>query len=106
MKGEFEMGIKKKGLLVLSTGTAYSYCVLRTGTAYSYCVLVLRTRTGTAYWYCVPVMEIGHGKKKKKNKWHACLSSCSRNVEKGNLKGTDRRGNWKGDLKGKLKRGV
>ena len=91
MKGEFERGI------VLRTGTAYWYwyCVL---------VLVLRTRTAYSYSYCVRIMEISHGKEKEeeKNKWHACLGSFSRTaklkreVEKGNFKGTNRRGIGKG----------
>ena len=70
------MGIKNKGVLVLvlSTGTAYWYCVLGTGTgtAYcvlvlrtAYCVLVLRTRTAYSYSYCVRVMEISHGKEEE-----------------------------------------
>ena len=92
MKGEFERGI----VLRTRTGTAYWYCVL---------VLVLRTRTAYSYSYCVRVMEISHGKEEEegeKNKWHACRSSFSRKakfkgeVEKGNSKGTDRRGIGKG----------
>ena len=110
-KGELERGIKNKGVLVLvlSTGTAYSYwyCVLvlrtGTGTAYWYCVLVLRTRTGTAYSYCVLVLVLrtrnGNQPREEegeKNKWHACRSSFSR---KAKFKGEVEKGSCKGQFK-------
>ena len=94
------MGIKNKGVLVLRTVTAYWYCVL--GTAYW--VLVLRTRIAYSYSYCARVMEIGHGKEKKEKQTsgtHAGALSVEklklkgklkREIEKGNLKGTNTRG--------------
>ena len=68
-------------------------------------VLVLRTRTAYSYSYCVPVMEISHGKKKEEGEektsgTHAGALSVEklklkgklkREIEKGNLKGTNTR---------------
>ena len=65
-------------------------------------VLVLRTGTAYSYSYCVPVMgnqpgeEEGEEEEEEKNKWHGCRSSFSR---KAKFKGEVEKGSCKGQFK-------